>query len=31
VALGATIAREADGYTVMHVPEGNNFCLIDAD
>jgi hypothetical protein len=31
VAIGASIAREADGYTVMRDPEGNNFCLVDAD
>jgi hypothetical protein len=31
IGLGATIAREADGYTVMRDPEGNNFCVIDAD
>jgi hypothetical protein len=28
-ALGASVAREADGYTVMRDPEGNNFCLVD--
>ncbi len=26
---GASIAREADGYTVLRDPEGNNFCVID--
>jgi hypothetical protein len=31
MALGASVAREADGYTVMRDPEGNNFCLVDAD
>ena len=31
VALGASIAREADGYTVMRDLEGNNFCLVDED
>jgi hypothetical protein len=29
VTLGASVAREADGYTVMRDPEGNNFCLVD--
>jgi hypothetical protein len=28
-ALGGEIAREADGYTVMHDPEGNQFCIVD--
>lgn len=28
--LGATLVREADGYTVMADPEGNHFCLVDA-
>jgi hypothetical protein len=27
--LGASVVREADGYTVMRDPEGNNFCLTD--
>ena len=27
--LGATFVREAEGYTVMRDPEGNNFCLVD--
>lgn len=27
--FGATIVREADGYTVMADPEGNHFCLVD--
>jgi hypothetical protein len=31
VALGASVAREAEGYTVLRDPEGNNFCLIDSD
>ncbi len=31
VALGASVAREADGYTVLRDPEGTNFGLIDAD
>ena len=29
VALGASMARDGDGYTVMRDPEGNNFCLVD--
>jgi hypothetical protein len=29
MALGASVAREADGYTVIRDPEGNNFCLVD--
>ena len=29
VVLGASIARELDGGTVMRDPEGNNFCLVD--
>jgi hypothetical protein len=29
VALGASVARQADGYTVMRDPEGHNFCLVD--
>jgi hypothetical protein len=29
VKLGATVVREADGYTVMADPEGNHFCLVD--
>ena len=29
IGLGATIAREAEGYTVMRDLEGNNFCLVD--
>ena len=27
--LGASVIREADGYTVMADPEGNHFCLVD--
>ena len=26
-ALGASVAREGEGYTVMHDPEGNPFCV----
>lgn len=29
VGLGASIARELDGCTVLRDPEGNNFCLVD--
>ena len=29
VGLGASIARELDGCTVMRDPEGNNFCVVD--
>lgn len=29
VGLGASVAREAEGYTVMRDPEGNNFCVVD--
>lgn len=28
VALGAKVDRETDGYTVMHDPEGNQFCVV---
>jgi hypothetical protein len=28
-ALGATLAREAEGYTVLCDPEGNRFCVAD--
>jgi hypothetical protein len=28
VGLGAAVAREAQGYTVMRDPEGNQFCLV---
>ncbi|WP_395676557.1 VOC family protein [Inquilinus sp.] len=27
-ALGAKVQREADGYTVMLDPEGNQFCVV---
>jgi hypothetical protein len=30
VKLGATVVREAEGYTVMADPEGNHFCLVDS-
>ena len=30
VVLGASVVREAEGYTVMADPEGNHFCLVDA-
>jgi hypothetical protein len=26
-ALGASVLREAEGYTVMRDPEGNRFCV----
>jgi hypothetical protein len=29
LSLGASIVREADGYTVLADPEGNHFCLAD--
>jgi len=29
-ALGASVDREADGYTVMRDPEGNAFCIVPA-
>ena len=29
VALGATVSREGDGYTTLHDPEGNPFCVLD--
>jgi hypothetical protein len=29
LAVGASVLREAEGYTVMADPEGNHFCLID--
>ena len=29
IALGATVARVAEGYTVMHDPEGNAFCVAE--
>jgi hypothetical protein len=28
--LGAAVAREAEGYTVMRDPEGNQFCTVQA-
>jgi len=28
--LGAAVAREAEGYTVMRDPEGNQFCIVQA-
>ena len=31
MSLGATRMREAKGYTVLRDPEGNQFCVIDAD
>jgi hypothetical protein len=30
VALGGTIVREPAGYTVMHDPEGNQFCIVQS-
>lgn len=29
LSLGASVVREADGYTVLADPEGNHFCLVD--
>lgn len=29
IGIGASVLREADGYTVMVDPEGNHFCLVD--
>ncbi|MCC7267539.1 MAG: hypothetical protein IT546_09405 [Caulobacteraceae bacterium] len=29
LTLGATRAREGDGYTVLRDPEGNPFCVVD--
>jgi hypothetical protein len=29
-ALGASVYRETDRYTVMGDPEGNQFCIVDA-
>lgn len=29
LALGARLARQADGYTVLRDPEGNNFCVTE--
>jgi hypothetical protein len=31
LALGARRMREANGYTVLRDPEGNQFCVVDAD
>jgi hypothetical protein len=28
-ALGASVARETEGYTVMRDPEGNEFCVVE--
>ena len=28
--LGAAVVRETGGYTVMHDPEGNQFCIVQA-
>jgi hypothetical protein len=28
-ALGARVAREREGFTVMHDPEGNEFCVVE--
>jgi hypothetical protein len=28
--LGAAVAREAEGYTVMRDPEGNQFCIVQS-
>jgi hypothetical protein len=30
VQIGAIIVREEPTYTVLHDPEGNNFCVVDA-
>ena len=29
LGLGASLAREADGYTVLRDPEGNEFCVVE--
>jgi hypothetical protein len=29
IGLGASVEREADGYTVMADPEGNLFCIVE--
>ena len=29
IGLGASRAREGDGYTVLRDPEGNPFCVVD--
>ena len=31
LALGASWMREGSGYTVLRDPEGNQFCVVDAD
>jgi hypothetical protein len=31
LALGASVERQADRYTVLRDPEGNNFCVVDED
>ncbi|HKC50934.1 MAG TPA: VOC family protein [Myxococcota bacterium] len=28
-ALGASVTRETEGYTVMRDPEGNEFCVVE--
>ena len=28
-SLGGDVVREADGYTVMRDPEGNQFCIVE--
>ena len=30
LALGASMKRQAEGYTVLHDPEGNEFCVVEA-
>jgi hypothetical protein len=30
VALGASVGHEFDSWTLMHDPEGNEFCVMDA-
>lgn len=30
IERGASLVREAEGYTVLSDPEGNHFCLVDA-
>jgi hypothetical protein len=30
IALGASPSRETAGYTVLHDPEGNEFCVVEA-
>jgi hypothetical protein len=30
LGLGASVEREAGGYTVMRDPEGNQFCIVEA-